>query len=352
MKRISILLLALVMAFSLVACGAPAAPSAPGSAEAPAAPESPATDPGQAAWSQPFVCIVSESPEGAPFSQLTWKGFEKIAGETGAKIQFVEALEPAEIEEQLRSMAKLGANPIYSMFDGVNQVSAKIAPEYPDTHFILIDSNQTFDIANVTNIVVDSFEPSFVAGVVAAMSSESGTVGWVGSIDIPVIVRFYDGFVAGINYANQTFGLNVKAEKAFVGDDADTVKGAETAKILMGKGADIIYHAANEAGLGVIQACVEANKKAIGVDKWQGDVDPLVFWSALIAIDDAVFDSYTRFTGGTLEAGAIDYGVSTGSPIYDDRDYANLPEDVKKAVDDVMAGIREGKIDVFSYQQS
>ena len=296
-----------------------------------------------------FTCIVSESAMGAPFSQLVWDGFEKIEEKTGAKIQFVEALEAAEYEEQLRAMADLGANPIYSMFDAVNLVAAEIAPEYPDVHFILIDSNEEFNIDNVTNIIVDSFEPSFVAGVVAALTTKVGTVGWIGCLDIPVITRFYDGYAAGIKYANETYGLDVKVLKAIIGDSEDTVKGAETAKIMINNGADVIYQAANEAGMGVLQGCVEMGVKAIGVDQWQGFVDPLVFWSALISIDNAVEDSYTRFSGGELESGFINYGIETGSPIYADVDYDNLPDNIKEAVDTLMAGVREGTIDVFSY---
>jgi basic membrane protein A len=352
MKRFLAFILVAVMLFSAAACAAPAnVPETPDtevpeSEEPTAAPEEPASEEPEAAG---FTCIVSESAAGAPFSKLTWKGFEQIESETGTKVQFVEALEPAEFEEQLRAMADLGANPIYSMFDGVNLVAADIADEYPDTQFILIDSNEKQNQPNVTNIIVDSFEPSFVAGLVAAMTTKTGKVGWVGCLDIPVITRFYDGFAAGVKYANETYGLNVTSEKVYIGDAADTVKGAETAKLLIDKGVDVIYHAANEAGLGVIQACVEANVKCIGVDEWQGSINELVYWSALIAINDAVYDSYNRYVGGTLESGELSYGIKTGSPIYDQRDYDKLPDDVKAAVDTLMAGVNDGTIDVFSY---
>ncbi len=351
MKRLMAILLVLAMVAGMVACKTTTEtpvtePEATEAATATDAPEE-STEPEA---KEAFTCIVSESAAGAPFSQLTWLGFEKIESETGAKVQFVEALEASEFEEQLRAMAELGANPIYSMFDGVNLVAAEIAPEYPDTQFILIDCNEEINEPNVTSIIVDSFEPSFVAGLVAALTSKTGVVGWVGCLDIPVITRFYDGYAAGVKYANETYGLNVTCEMAYIGDASDTVKGAETAKLILDKGADVIFHAANEAGLGVIQACVEKGVKCIGVDEWQGDIDPLVYWSALIAINDAVYDSYTRFAAGTLEAGSINYGIETGNPIYDDRDYANLDDTTKTAVDALMEGVKGGTVDVFSYQ--
>lgn len=336
MKKFLSMVLAGVLSVSLAACGSKEQPAAPAPAEE---------------ENEAFTCIVSESPEGAPFSKLTWQGFESIE-KTGTKVQFVEALEPSEFEEQLRAMADLGANPIYSMFDGVNLVAIDIADEYPDTQFILIDCNQEVDKANVTNIVVDSFEPSFVAGLVAALTTKTGSIGWVGGLDIPVISRFADGYKAGVAYANEVYGLDVKVQTTFIGDDADTVKAAESAKMLMNQNCDVIYHSANEAGLGVIQACADKGVLCIGVDKWQGDVNDVVFWSALIAIDSAVTDAYEKFTSGALEQESlINYGIANDLPVYDARDYEKLPDNVKEAVDILISGIKDGSVDVFSYMQ-
>ena len=354
MKKLIAMLLAFAMVICVVGCSAQteepkaeeavAEETAPVAEEASVSEEAPAVDD-----SENLICIVSELSQGAPFSQQTWKGFESINETYGTQIKFVEALEASEYETQLRSMAEVGAKVIFSMFDAINLVAAQIAPEYPDVQFVLIDCNETFEIDNVTCIVVDSWEPSFVAGVVAAMTTESGKVGWVGSLDIGVITRFYEGFAAGIDYANQTYGLNVEVEKTYVGSCEDTVKAAEAAKLLISNGADIVYQAANEAGLGVIQACSDADIKCIGVDSWQGSIDECVFWSALVAIEDGVFETYTAYLNDTLESGSINYGIANGFPIYANVDYEKLPDDIKAAVDTVMAGVTDGSLDVFAY---
>lgn len=297
-----------------------------------------------------LVCLISEVPAGDPFVDLTWIGFEAIHEAAGVEVKLVEALEPAEYEEQIRAMAEMGANPIYTMYDAVSLVALEIADEYPDTQFIPIDCNEETGLPNVTCIVVDSYEPCFVAGLVAALTSETGNIAWIGSLDIGVINRFYDGFAAGIKYANETYGTNASATKTFIGTSDDSVKGAETAKIVLDAGADVVAQAASQAGLGVLQACIDAGVKCIGVDKWQGDMDELVFWSALIAIQDAVPTAYNSYVNGEFEGvNSISYGISTGSPIYADIDYEELPEDVQKAVDTLMAGVQDGSIDVFSY---
>ena len=79
-----------------------------------------------------FTCLISEAPAGVPFTDLTWTGFEQIEQEYGATVKLIEALDKAEYSEQIRAMAEMGANPIYTMFDTVNEVAIELAPEYPE----------------------------------------------------------------------------------------------------------------------------------------------------------------------------------------------------------------------------
>ena len=173
---------------------------------------------------------------------------------------------------------------------------------------------------------VDSLEPAFVSGFVAARTTQSKTIGWIGSLDIPVINRFRDAYLAGAAYADP----DVTVQTAYVGDDSDTVKAGEQTKIMVSQGADVIFQTANLAGLGVIQGCSEAGIRCIGVDEWQGGIDDCVFWSSLTDIRGAVFDSFTAYKDGQFVSGRTNYGIETQSAIFDDRDYDKLPEDVRK----------------------
>lgn len=350
MKKASALLLIMALGASLMACApkkeAPKAsdPPALANTEAPAdIPEDVPEDDAE----EYFTCLISEEAAGAPFTDLTWGGFERIKADYGAEIKLVEALDKAEYAEQIRAMAEMGANPIYTMFDAVNEVAIEIAPEYPDTIFYLIDSSKDTLHDNVANVNVDPFEPAFISGIVAANSTESGKVGWIGNLDIPVINRFRDGYVAGVNYAKP----DLEVLTAYIGDSSDTVKASETTKIIADQGADVIFQSANMAGLGVIQACGELGIKAIGVDEWQGDIDQSVFWSSLTDIEGAVYDSFTAFKNDAFVAGRTDYGVKTDSAIFDDRDYNNLTDTVKAEVDKAMTGIKDGSIQPESYMK-
>ncbi|MDO4438096.1 MAG: BMP family ABC transporter substrate-binding protein [Eubacteriales bacterium] len=289
-----------------------------------------------------FTCLISEAPAGVPFTDLTWKGFERIAETYGAEVKLIEALDKAEYAEQIRAMADMGANPIYTMFDAVNAVAIELAPEYPDTKFCLIDSSMDTLHDNVANVYVDSLEPAFIAGVVAAKTTATKKVGWIGSLDIPVINRFKDAYLAGVKYTDP----EIEIQTAYVGDDSDTVKAGEQAKIMINRDVDVIYQTANLAGLGVIQACSEAKIKCIGVDEWQGGIDPCVFWSSLTDINGAVFDSFTAYKDGKFTSGRTNYGIETESAIFDQRDYDALPDDVKKEVDRVVTEVKDGKLDL------
>ena len=219
-------------------------------------------------------------------------------------------------------------------------MAIELAPEYPDTMFCLIDSSLDTKYDNVANVYVDSLEPAFVSGFVAARTTQSKTIGWIGSLDIPVINRFRDAYLAGAAYADP----DVVVQTAYVGDDSDTVKAGEQTKIMVSQGADVIFQTANLAGLGVIQGCADAGIKCIGVDEWQGDIDGCVFWSSLTDIRGAVFDSFTAYKNGQFVSGRTNYGIETQSAIFDDRDYNKLPEDVKTDLDKLIEDVKSGSL--------
>ncbi len=111
---------------------------------------------------------------------------------------------------------------------------------------------------------------------------------------------------------------------------------------------DVIFQSANQSGMGVIKACGEAGIKCIGVDEWQGDVDPCVFWSALKDIDGAIYKTGKDFLAGNFTAGRVEFGIKTDSRVYDQRDFDKLPAELQTEVSQLVEDIKTGKVDVFS----
>lgn len=293
------------------------------------------------------ACLITEQGMGSPFTTLTWKGFEKLKSE-GWEVKCIEITDTAEIAEQIRSVVQLGYTSVFTMFDTVSTVALDMADELyelnPATKIFMIDNMTKQETPNCVNLVVDSWEPSFIAGVIAAHTTQKKQIGWICHIEIPVMLRFRDGFKAGVSYVDPT----IEVIEAYTGDQNDSVKGQETAKaMIQNNDIDVIYQTANLSGLGVIQSCQEAGIKCIGVDEYQGDIADCVIWSALTDIDTAVYFAATENEKGWKYGNTAIYDIAWGCKVYDQRDYDALSTDMKKVVDDVMKGIKDGTVDVY-----
>ena len=341
-KKLIALLLVAVLMIAAIGCTKPDAPVTPDEPSTQGDPVTPDE--------KEFVkkaCLITEQGMGAPFTALDWRGFEKLESE-GWEVKCIEITETAEIAEQIRSMVQLGYTAIYTMFDTVSTVALDMSEELydmnPDARFFLIDNMTLQDTKNCINLVVDSWEPSFVAGAIAAKTTTKDQVGWICHLEIPVMDRFRDGYIAGVQYVNP----DIEVIQAYTGSETDSVKGMETAQAMLANyDLDLIYQTANLSGLGVIQACEDAGIQCIGVDEYQGDISDCVFWSALTDIDSAVYFTATELEKGWSYGNSAIYDISWGCTVYDERDYAELSDDMKKFVDELMAGIKDGTIDVY-----
>lgn len=285
--------------------------------------------------------LLIPSPVGDPFIALCVKGLDKLAEETGAELKIIETLDKAEYEEQVRAMAELGANPVYCMWGDLAEIAVKVAPEYPDTHFILADVYMKTNEPNVSSISVDPYASSFIAGYVAANNTKVNKVGFIAHADRPVSRRYRDGFISGVQYVNP----NITVDVAYVGNDQDPVKGQEVAKLMIqNNGVDLIFQSASRSGLGVIAGCADQGIQCIGSDDWQGEVDECVFWSALKPFDAALYVEGKTSFDGTFESGDKAYGLNQGLPMYDQRDFEKLPKEIQEGVLKVVAGIKDGSI--------
>jgi basic membrane protein A len=227
----------------------------------------------------------------------------------------------------------------------------KIADEFPNTKFGIID--MVVDKPNVQSIVFKEHEGSFVVGVIAADTSKSDKVGFVGGMDIPLISKFECGYAQGVKYASQG-KADVFANMTGTTPAAwnDPVKGGELAKSQIDRGADIVYAAAGATGQGVLKAAADAGKFGIGVDSNQNGLFPgHVLTSMLKHVDVATYDSFIDAKKGTWKPGIQALGLKEGGVDYavDDNNKAILTADVRAKADAAKADIISGKIQVHDY---
>src|SRR6478736_2233091 len=236
------------------------------------------------------------------FNEGVFNGAEQFKKATGVDFRDFEIKTDAEREQALRRFARDGYSPVVAV--GFSQASAleKVAKEFPNTKFTIIDS--VVELPNVQSVVFKEHEGSFLVGLLAAKSSKTGKVGFVGGMDIPLIRKFACGYVAGAKYANG--GVEVFQNMTGTTGAAwnDPVKGGELAKSQMDRGADVVYHAAGGTGIGVLRAVADAGKLGIGVDSNQNALHPgKVLTSMLKRVDVAVYEAFTAAKNDKFEFG-------------------------------------------------
>ena len=297
-----------------------------------------------AAEPSPMAVLVPCSI-GDPFVALCLEGLYDLEKETGKELKIIETYDKAEYEDQVCAMAELGCNPIYCMWGDLSEVAINYAADYPDTTFVLTDVYLKTDAPNISSLSVDPYGASFVAGYLAAKKTEVGTVGFIAHADRAVSRRYRDGYMAGVEYANEKLGKNVQVQVAFTGDDQDPVKGSETALLMIEEyGLDVIFQSASLSGLGVISACQEKGVQCIGSDDWQGGEADCVFWSALKPFNQVLYNEGMEVVNGMFVPGDKNMGAAQGISLYDERDFEKLDAETQKEVLDIVEGIKAGEI--------
>ena len=284
------------------------------------------------------------------FNEAAFNGAEKFKTETGVEYREFEIANDAQREQALRRFASDGNSPI--VMAGFNWAASleKIAAEYPDTKFAIID--MVVEKPNVKSIVFKEQEGSYLVGVLAGLASKSKTVGFVGGMDIPLIHKFACGYVGGA----KSTGGDVKVLEAYTGTTPDAwndpVKGGEIAKSQIDQGADVVYHAAGGTGVGVLQAAADAGKLGIGVDSNQNMLQPgKVLTSMLKRVDVAVYEAFKAAKDDKFEFGVSNLGLKEDGVGYalDDNNKPLITPEMLDAVEKVKADIIAGKVKVHDY---
>jgi basic membrane protein A and related proteins len=285
------------------------------------------------------------------FNEGVFNGATQFKKETGVDFRDLEIQNEAQREQVLRKFAKDGYSPIMTVGFAWETALKKVAPEYPNTKFGIIDD--VVDLPNVQSIVFKEHEGSFVVGVIAADTSKTGKVGFVGGMDIPLISKFECGYAQGVKYASdgkaQLFA-NMTGTTPSAWNDP--VKGGELAKSQMDRGADVVYAAAGATGQGVLKAAADGGKFGIGVDSNQNGLFPgHILTSMLKHVDVATYKSFMDAKNGTWKPGVLDLGLKEGGVDYavDENNKAILTAEAKAKADQAKADIISGKIQVHDY---
>jgi basic membrane protein A len=284
------------------------------------------------------------------FNESAYWGAEKFKKDTGVAYQEFEIQNDSQREQAMRKFAERGFNPIVVIGFSQAQALDKVSAEFPKTHFAIID--MVVDKPNVSSIVFKEHEGSYLVGVLAALASKTGKVGFVGGMDIPLIRRFACGYVGGFKSVKGDGEVFQNMTGTTGAAWNDPVKGGELARSQFDRGADIVYAAAGATGLGVLQAAADEGKLAIGVDANQNGLHPgKVLTSMLKHVDVATYNVFKEEQDSAFKPGVQVLGLTEGGVGWalDDNNKDLVTPEMKAAVDKAEADIKAGTIQVHDY---
>ena len=302
-----------------------------------------------AAAAEPAIIFDLGGKFDKSFNEAAFGGAQRWAEETGGTFREIELQSEAQREQALRRFAEAGANPIVMAGFAFADALSQVAVDYPDTKFAVIDVNW-LDLPNVRGIGFAEHEGSYLVGMMAAQASKSGTVGFIGGMDIPLIRKFACGYAQGVKAVNADATVVANMTGTTPAAWNDPVKGSELTKAQISQGADVVYAAAGGTGVGVLQTAADEGILSIGVDSNQNYLHSgKVLTSMMKRVDNAVFDAFTQ--GVDLETGNFTMGLANGGVGYalDEHNAGLVSDDMKSTVDGASAQIADGSLAVHDY---
>ena len=303
-----------------------------------------------AALAEPGLIIDLGGKFDKSFNESAFNGAQRWVEETGGDYRETELQSEAQREQTMRRMAESGANPVVVLGFANASTLEKVAPDYPETNFAIVD--MVVDQPNVQSIVFSEHEGSYLVGLMAGMASDTGTVSFVGGMDVPLIRKFACGYAQGVLAANPDAEVIVNMTGTTPAAWNDPVKGAELTRAQISQGSDVVYAAAGGTGVGVLQAAADEGVFSIGVDSNQNYLHPgSVLTSMLKRVDNAVYNAFKTGMEGTFETGVQVLDLSSEGVGYalDENNQEVVTAEMQQAVDAAREQIIAGEIMVHDY---
>src|SRR6478736_3439800 len=284
------------------------------------------------------------------FNAAAWEGVKRAQNDLDICLSDVEPGNPTSIEPAMRAFAEKNFDLVIGIGFAQGPIMQKVATDFPNVKFAIIDgvifeADGKTPKKNVASLVFREHEGSYLVGMIAAAKSKNGVLGFVGGMDIPLIHKFETGYEEGA----RAYNPKIKVVQNYVGvTDAawnNPGKGKELALSQIDQGADVIFTAAGNSGLGAFDAAEQygrdangqANKFVIGVDSNQNMVKPgFVLTSMVKRVDNAVYSIIQDVVNGQFKTGFHVYGLNEDGVGYA-MDENNKPLITQEMIDQVEA---------------
>jgi basic membrane protein A len=293
----------------------------------------------------------------ASFNQNTWEGLARARDELGVCAQFIESQAQADYEKNITEFAEQDYDLIITVGYLLGDATAKMAAQYPDIKFGIVDYAYDPGIPNVVGIVFDTDQAAFLTGYLGAywadtQDPEDPMLGYVAGMQIPTVEIFVAAHEAAVAYYNEQHDANVQIKGTYVGDFEAPDEGKIQGLSLIDEGADVIYGIGGKTGNGGITAAKERGKWAVGVDVDQYNTLPnekdILITSTMKRLDNAVYGVVQSVLDGTFAGGGVYVGTLANGGV-DMAPFHNfegqIPDEIVQELATIKAGIIDGSID-------
>ncbi|MGY6501366.1 MAG: BMP family lipoprotein [Acidimicrobiales bacterium] len=285
------------------------------------------------------------------FNDAAYEGLTRAAEELGVEVNDLEPSAGGDNRgELLRTLAEEGYDLVIGVGFAFEESILEVAGDFPDTTFAIVDAAPEGD--NIKGLVFAEEEGSYLVGAAAALTSETGQIGFIGGVEIPLIQKFEAGYVAGAQSVDPDIEIDIRyitQPPDFAGFQ-DPARGGEIASSMFEGGADVVYHAAGGSGGGLFEAAASAGDVwAIGVDSDQyltvgAPQNERILTSMLKRVDVAVFGAIEAFVNGDTSGGVEVFDLSVDGVGYSTE--GGFVSDIADQLDEIKQQIIDGEIDV------
>ena len=286
------------------------------------------------------------------FNQSAFDGAERFKKDFNVNYLEAEVTQDSQREQIFRSLIRRGANVIFATGFAQRTIVGKLAPEFPNVKFVLVNVKPDTDFPNVQSAMFREEEGSFLAGIAAASVSKTAKVGFVGGMDQPLIRRFGCGYAQGAKYFNSNVDVIANMVGTTPAAFRDPTRGAELAISQFDRGVDVVFAAAGNTGTGVLQAAKDKAKFAIGVDSNQNYMHPGTMLTSMVKhVDTALYDAFKMVKQNQWKSGVITYGLNNKgiSLAIDEHNQKFISKDLLERLKKAEEEIINGKIKVHDF---
>ena len=297
------------------------------------------------ARAQPALIYELGGKADRSFNQAAFEGAERWRLAGGGRYLEFEISQSAQREQAARRFAERGASPVVAV--GFPQAAAihLVAREFPKSQFAIIDA--VVELPNVQSFVYREHEGAFLVGMLAALASKSGKIGFVGGMDIPLVRRFLCGYEQGARHVRPQVQLLSAMAGSTPAAWTDPERGAELTRSQISQGVDVVFAAAGSTGLGILQAARDGGILGIGVDSNQNHLHPgSVLTSLVKRVDLAVLQAFGGIRPGVSSLGLKEGGVGYALDAHNDK---LVTPAMRQRVDAAREQIIAGQLRVIDY---